>query len=300
MAYDPNAFQLTHLLQKVYRRLKGTRTSTATGGSTTTIVDTKLAEYLADSNEDDILNGGSAIIIKDAAGLGAAPEGEFSRISDYDDNGTITVSTLSAAPAAGDAYMYISPDFPLFDMLELVNDALVYLGRIPKVYSSLTTAANQTEYTLPVALKGVDLADIEIQGVTTDADDNRYSPISGWKITPALPGTAGILTLPQFAQDYILRIGYPGVHPRVSIFSDYISEYIHPELATASLRAHALQWYNDQRGGDELMKQKEDRAWNQLDIAKATYPIKNIIARVNGFPHWSTGEVDEFRPIPLP
>jgi len=291
MAYDPNSFQLTHLLQKAYRRLKVVRTSTATGGSTTTIADTKLVDDLGDSNEDDVLNRGTVIIVKDAAG--AAPEGEFNRISDYDDAGTITVPSAwsaSSSVASGDTYMNISPDFPLFDMIEIVNDALVYLGRIPKVYSSLTTAANQTEYTLPVALKGIDLTDIEIQGILTDANDNRYVPISGWKITPALPGSTGLLTLPQFASGYILRVGYPGLHPRVSAFSDYISEYIHPELATACVRAHALQWYNDQRGGDDVMKQKEDRAWNQLDIAKAMYPIKNPIARVSAFPHWNEAD----------
>lgn len=305
MAYDANAFQLTHLLQKSYRRLKGTKISIATSGSTTTIVDSKLPEYLADSNEDDILNGGTVIIIKDAGGAGAAPEGEFNRISDYEDsNGTITVpDALTAAVASGDRYMYISStDFPLYDLIETVNDALVGLGRIPRVYSSLTTANAQTEYTLPVSLKGIDLHDIEIQRVLTDSNDNRYVSIEGWKITPADPGTAGLLTIPQFASGYTLRIGYPGLHPRVSAYSDYISEYIHPELATAAVRAYAWQWYNDQRGGgDDWSKAKEDRAWNQLDLAKAEYPIKLPPARIGGFPHWSAPDVgDEFYPIPLP
>jgi len=304
MAYSATDFQLTHLLQKAYRRLKVARTSTATGGSTTTIVDTKLPDYLGDSHENDILNGGSVIIVKDAGGAGASPEGKFSRISDYaatSTDGTITIDNMTDAPASGDTYMYISPDFPLLDMIEVVNDALEYLGRIPKVYSSITTAANQTEYTLPVYLKGIDLTDIEVQGILTDADDNRYTPITGWKITPALPGTAGLLTLPQFAAGYILRIGYPGRHPRVSAFSDYISEYIHPELATACVTAHALQWYNSQRSGaDDYWKQREDRAWNQLDIAKRDFPIKKPVARVPGFPHWDMTTTNEFKPIPLP
>jgi hypothetical protein len=299
MAYSATDLQLTHLLQKAYRRLKVARTSTATGGTTTTLVDTALIDDLGDSNEDDVLNRGTVIVVRDAGGLGAAPEGEMRKISD--DGGTITFTAMTAAPGAGDTYMNMSPDFPLSEMIEIVNDALVYLGRIPKVYSSITTVANQTEHALPVALKGVDLTDIEIQGILTDSDDNRYAPISGWKITPALPGSAALLTIPQFAAGYILRIGYPGLHPRVSVYSDYISEYIHPELATAVVVAHALQWYNSQRGGaDDYWKQREDRAWNQLDIAKAQYPIKNPIARVPGFPHWSTGQVDEFRPIPLP
>ncbi len=297
MAYSATDLQLTHLLQKSYRRLKVARTSAATGGSTTTIIDTKLVDYLGDSHENDILNGGTVIVIKDAGGAAAAPEGEFSRITDYaatSSDGTITTSTLTAAVAASDTYMYISPDFPLLDMIEVVNDALVYLKRIPKVYSSILTVANQTEYSLPVNLKGIQLTDIELQGILTDADDNRYTPITGWKITPALPGSTGLLTIPQFAAGYILRIGYPGLHPRVSAFADYISEYIHPELATAAVTAHALQWFNSQRSGaDDYWKQREDRAWNQLDIAKREYPIDLPVARVSQFPHWGN-DVDGF------
>jgi hypothetical protein len=301
MAYSATDLQLTHLLQKAYRRLKVARTSTATGGTTTTLVDTALLDDLGDSNEDDVLNRGTVIIVKDAGGAGAAPEGEIRKISDYDDGGTITFTAMTAAPASGDTYMNMSPDFPLAEMIEIANDALVSLGRIPKVYSSITTVANQTEYALPVALKGVDLAGIEIQGILTDSDDNRYNPIEGWKITPALPGSTSLLTIPQFAAGYILRIGYPGLHPRVSVYSDYISEYIHPELATAVVVAHALQWYNSQRGGaDDYWKQREDRAWNQLDIAKAQYPIKLPVARVAGFPHWSSGSPDLTVAVPTP
>jgi hypothetical protein len=296
MAYSATDFQLTHLLQKAYLRLKVARVSEATGGSTTTIVDTTLIDDLGDSNEDDALNRGTAIIIRDAGGAGAAPEGEFKRISDYDDGGTITVpSVFTAAVASGDTYMNVSPDFPLKAMIEIVNIALVSLGRIPKIYSSLTTTANQTEYTAPVYLLGVDLHDIEIQGTTNDANDNRYTPITGWKITPALPGTAGILTIPQFSEGYILRIGYPGIHPRVDAYADYISSYIHPELATCAVTAHALQWYNSQRSGaDDYWKQREDRAWNQLDIAKTAYPIKMPITRLSAFPHFGMG-VPELR-----
>jgi hypothetical protein len=303
MTYSATELQLTHLLQRAFRRLKVARTSTATGGSTTTIVDTKLPDYLGDSHENDILNRGSVIIVRDAGLGGVAPEGEFSEILDYaatSSNGTITTSTLTAAVAASDTYMYISPDFPLLDMIEVVNDALIYLGRIP-VFSNITTVANQTEYTLPLGLKGINLTDIELQGILTDSNDNRYTPISNWKITPDLPGDTGLLTVPQFPAGYILRITYPWLHPRVSAFSDYISEYIHPELATACVVAHALQWYNSQRSGaDDYWKQREDRAWNQLDIAKRDYPIVKPVARVPSFPHWGANRSDQFPPVPLP
>lgn len=302
MAYSATQFQLTHLLQRMYRRLKVARLSKASGtGSTTTIVDTKLVDYLADSNEDDYLNNWTAIIVKDTAG--AAPEGEFNRISDYDDAGTITLpDALTAATAAGDTYMYISPDFPLYDMLEVVNDALQSLGNVVNAPdTSITTAANQTEYTLPVALTGNTLLDVEIQGILTDANDNRYTPVPHWRVRYAAAGSAGTLVLPQYAAGYLIQITYLGLHARVSAYADYISTFIHPEVATAACVAHALQWYNTQRGGsDKFWLQREDRAWNQLDIAKRTNPIVLPIRRVQGFPHWSNTTVDEFAPIPLP
>jgi hypothetical protein len=50
----------------------------ATGGSTTTIVST-YSPFTADDN----LNNGTAIVVRDAGGAGAAPEGQFSVITDY-------------------------------------------------------------------------------------------------------------------------------------------------------------------------------------------------------------------------
>lgn len=287
MAYSPTQFQLTHLLQRLFRRLKTAKVSRATGGSTTTIVDTSLVETLGDANEDDYLNNWTAIITRDAGGLGAAPEGEFARITDYDDAGTLTFATITAAVVSGDSYMYASPEFPLYDMIEVINDALVSLGNIEAVDISLTTAADQTEYALPVALKGNQLLNIEIQGILTNANDNRYVPVPNWEIKSAAPGSTGLLVLPQLQDSRTLKITYLGLHPRVNTYADYISEFIHPELAVAVCAAHALQWYNTQtNGNNQYMKQREDRAWNQLDIAKSMYPISLTPMRVQGFGGW--------------
>lgn len=303
MAYSPTQFQLTHLLQRVYRRLKVARVSKATGGSASTIVDTKLVTYLGESNEDDYLNEWTAIIVRDADGAGAAPEGEFNRISDYDDAGTITVPNNwsgGSSVASGDTYMYISPDFPLFDMLEVVSDALVSLGNIPVPDTSLTTANNQTEYSLPVALKGNELLDIEVQGQTSDANDNQYGPVPNHQIVVASPGSAGTLVLPQLGSGYTIRITYLGLHPRLTAYDSPVSEFLHPEVAVAVCVAHALQWYNTQRGGsDKYWLQREDRAWNQLDIMLQRYSIAYPERRVQGFPHWADLGIDLVDPPAL-
>lgn len=304
MAYSQTDFQVTHLLQRLFRRLKTAKVSRATGGSTTTIVDTKLLDLLGDSNEDDYLNNWTVIVTRDAGGAGAAPEGQFNRISDYDDGGTITVpDALTAAVASGDTYMYATPEFPFYDMIEVMNDALPSLGNVLAYDTSITTANNQTEYTLPLKLKAQKLLNVEIQGITTDANDNRWIPIPKHRRILAAAGSTGTLILPQYPSGYTVRITYLGLHPRVNVYDDYISESIHPELAVAVCTAYALQWYNTQtNGNNRYMLQREDRAWNQLDIAKSTYPVVLEPEKVQGFRAWmgETHDPEEFYPIPLP
>jgi hypothetical protein len=297
MAYSATAFQLTQILQTLYRRLGATVTLATTGGSTTTILDTKLTAQLAEGNVDDFVNGGTIIIIEDAGGANAAPEGEFSRITDYvASSNTFTFSpAMTSAPAVGDRFMFIDDTFPLYDMLEVVNDALRYLGEVPTVNTSITTEANKTEYTLPIALKGEQLLNVEVQGSLNDSDDNQYVPVRGWDIIPSAGGTAGTLVLPQIAAGYTVRLTYLGFHPRVDVFDDYINEYFPRELVNACVFAHAIQWRNDQNSiqgqnaVDNALLGLEQKAWSQLDRARILHPITISPRRVEGFPHWRTG-----------
>jgi hypothetical protein len=287
MAYSATDFQLTHLLQQGFRKLRNTRISTATGGSTTTIVDSKLIDYLGDSNEDDILNGGTVILIKDAGGAGAAPEGEIRYIDDYTSStGTITFTAMTAAPASGDTYMLVSRDFPLYDMLEVVNDALAYLGQVaPTPDTSLTTVVSQTEYTLPIAMQGAQILDVTYQ----DSGNDRNIPVDGWKLKPATAGSTGILVIPDIGASRTLEVTYLTTHPKVSVYSDYISKVVYPDVAVRSFVAHAWEWLNHNSGSaDDLSRQTEDRAWNQLDIALTKNRLNLPMRRIIGAPHWTT------------
>lgn len=292
MTYNATQLQLTHVLQQFYRRVGG-KVTLATGGSTTTVVDTKLADDLAESNEDDIYNGGTVIVVEDAGGANAAPEGEFSRITDYEASSTtITFSpALTAAPASGDRVLVAPADFPLYDVIEVVNDALRYLGDIPLLDTSITTAAAQTEYTLPLALKGRELLNVEMQGQTNDANDNQYIPIPNWKVVPAAAGSTGLLVIPQYSDGYTIQITYAGKHPRIDTYDAYVSEYLHPELVHAAVFAHVLQWRNDSSliggGADNAMLALEQKAWSQYDRAKMMYPVEIPPRGVQGTPAWS-------------
>lgn len=296
MAYSPTQLQLSHVLQQLYRRLGGVMT-TATDGSTTLVVDTKLEEALGEGNVDDFVNGGTLIVIEDAGGAGAAPEGEFSVIEDYDSSTqSITLSdTLTAAVNTGDKFMYIGADFPLYDMIEVVNDALKYLGAVPVADTSITTADDKTEYTLPVALKGREILDVEIQTITDDANDNQYYPVDSWKPVPVTAGSSGTLLLPQLPADYTIRVIYMGIHPKVTTFDDYISEYFHPDLVHAVVFAHAIQWKNDtnavQGSPDNALLGLEQKAWSQFDRARILHPVHVPVRRIQGLPHWSAASL---------
>jgi hypothetical protein len=305
MAYNPTQLQLTHVLQQLFRRLGG-KVTLATSGSTTTLVDTKLADELADGNEDDIYNGGTVIVITDAGGANAAPEGEFSRVTDYvASSTTLTFSpAMTVAPAAGDTVMIVPPDFPLYDMIESVNDALKYLSTVPRFDTSITTAANQTEYTLPLALKGRQILNVEIQGITSDANDNRWQMVPNWRAGFAAAGSTGTFIIPQFATGYTVRITYLAEHARVAAYADFIDEHLDRNLVHSAVFAHALQWKNDRDalsgGADNATLGLEQKAWSQLDREMVRNRVSIPPRRVQGFPHWPGSNVarDEFPPVP--
>jgi len=73
----------------------------ATGGSTTTVVNGKVADR-QDRPEDNYSTDFTAIIVRDAGGANAAPEGEMQRISSY----VSSTSTHSVARAPSSPFQY--------------------------------------------------------------------------------------------------------------------------------------------------------------------------------------------------
>lgn len=306
MAYSATQLQLTHVLQQLLRRLGG-KVTTATGGSTTTFIDTKLEAELEGGNEDDIFNGGTVLVVEDAGGVFAAPEGEFSRITDYvasTQTGTFSPA-ITAAIASGDKIIIAPPDFPLFDMIEVVNDALKDLTELPRFDTSITTTSNQTEYTLPIVVKGGRILNVEVQGITTDSNDNRWQPIPRWKEYFANAGSTGTFRLPQYPQGYTVRITYMKHHARVKAFDDYIDEHLHPHLVHSAVFAFAMQWRNDNDniigGADQAKVSLEQKAWTQYDRAKIEHRVEVPPKSFSQAPSWGDGTYeDKFKDIPLP
>jgi hypothetical protein len=277
------ALTLSKVLQRAWREMGFAIDILATGGSATTIIDTN-TQYTS----DDALLGGTAIVTRDAGGLGVSPEGKFSRITDFvASTKTFTIDTVTDAIAAGDSILLATPRIKLPQMIQAVNDGLTDIGTISLVDTSLTSAASQTEYALPVGLKIKRLLDVQLQTVTNDSNDNKYYSVLGMmQYIPAAPGSTGLLILPQLPQSKTIKIIYEGVHPVLSAYSDVISETIQEELAVAAAINKALTWYVSKRGDsalDTFVIQRWNDAKNILQAQKAEKPVHRMKPRPKWF-----------------
>ncbi len=220
---------LSNILRDVLIELGELRINLATGGSATTIVDSGI------SGSDDDYNGGTMILIRDAAGAAGAPQEEFAEVTDYTaSSGTITgaASSFSANPVAGDTYGVGTIKYPHFHMIQMVNRALSQVGDVPRTDTSITTAASQTEYAVPVALKRQPPYRVDLQIVTTDSNNNQWKEIDRgrWYYVPVVGGTTGLLIVPdQLPTGRLLRLWYKRAHSAVSAYNDTIYEGIHEE-----------------------------------------------------------------------
>jgi hypothetical protein len=262
---------LFDVLKNTYLSLGQLEVTTATGGSVSTAIDTKLA----DKYDDDGLLGGTLFVIRDAAGAGAAPQGEAQRISaNVQDTQTITVDTnFTAAIATGDTIGIAKNVYPLNTLIELANRALANLGTIQLIDTSITTTVDTDDYALPVALK---YKPVRVQ--ISDAQLDEYADIPSWYITPAAAGSTGRITFPfELPANRTIKLWYEAEHPRLSTMSDIVSETLHSELVNALLVEKALQWQNDRKNGqDTYMLQRLNKASADLEEARRRFAPQKI------------------------
>lgn len=286
MAYSNSKYQLSRLLQDAWNRMGQMRTWLVTGGSTTTVVNTDWAipEEPVFEDDDPALILGTVVVIEDAGGLGAAPEGEFGMITDYDSaSSTVTMDALTTAVASGDRVGIATPLFPLQDMIQLANIALRKIGELDLLNTSLSFVAGQLDYTLPSSIRK------PITRVRYTPDNLYWYLVSGWSVKPATAGTNWTLTLPNLPVNSTIEVMYRDFHPAVNSYEDDIIETIHPELAVNALVAEAYQWYNNQVGGsNQYFLQRENKAIQDLEASKVMYPVHRDPGQVQGLPHWNT------------
>jgi len=248
----------------------------ATGGSTNTVLDSVML-----TQADDYWNKGTVWITYDAAGSGGAPQGEYSIVSDSSST-KITVTTgWSTAVATGDHYAVAKggrTGWQLEQIIGAVNRAIRDVGYIPITNTTaIDTAAQKTEYTLPVAAN-TELREVWIQCVTNDTDtnDNQWYKARNWRVDPSATGTGDLLVFeeqPVYPRDVMLK--YLAPHPKLNIYTDKLSESIREERVIYKAAWYALAAYRfrTQDTSEFLMMQIEELA-NRAREADLKFPVK--------------------------
>ena len=261
-------YYLWQLLRDAYSELGQLHVAEATGGTTTTMVDSKLIN----TGRDDDWQGGAVIILE---ADGESPEGEFGRVSGYvDSSGTLTFPAMTAAVTSGDLYGLVNEVYSLHQMIVLANLGLRGLGDILNVDTSLETETSRSEYQAAVTWKRRPPREIDIQG-NDDEDDNRWARIQDWHFVPAIANTPGKIIFRRPPEGgRALRVWYESIHPRVGAYDDVIHETIHPALAAAALVEKAITWQLSRlEGQDDFMAQRLAEARAELARLKIAHPI---------------------------
>ncbi len=242
----------------------------ATGGSTTTIENSKYVDEDEPPVEDFALRW-TAFVEHDSANLGAAPQGEYQRISAYDEsNYRFTTAAFTTAIAVDDRIVIVSDNIPLQQMIVMANEIMGDYGRLELVDTSLSTADGQSEYTLPVGITKENLYKVEIQRVN-DSNDNQWVSIP-FSVIPAAAGTAHTLVLNQYS-GYTLQLWYRDYHAKLTVYSSVISPTLQYAQIRNAFRYKITDWFNQKNeGGDEFWLSAERKSAGLLDLAKSEFP----------------------------
>ena len=246
------AWTLFDLAYRTAREISPTFEGIATGGATTTIIDTvRLLTHLP----DDAFNLGTAFLVRDSAGAGAAPEKEFSRITDFvSSTGTVTMAAMTTAVAAGDRYALAGSRYDLDRIISAINSVLMRIKVPTEDTTTLDTAAAQLEYSLPVAVLD-DHIEVWLQGKTGDANANYWLPMHNWHIAETGTGTQKLLIFhaqPISSRD--LKIVYYIPHPSLYVATDKLRESINIEYVVYSAALELLKdELNKMNSGDKAL-----------------------------------------------
>jgi len=282
------AFTLFDIVYRVARELNIVTEGTATAGATTNITDTV---GLQNEFVDDYFNGGAAFVLYDAAGAGAAPQGEWARISDFDKaTGVATITpALTVAVAANDRYGLTSKAYPRETIISKINEVLadIQITRIDD--TTIDTDSDQTDYTLPTTILD---GSLEVYFDTNDTADEHYWVRSyAWTIQEEETGTQKILIFnDQPPEPYDLRVVYKVPHPPLYASDDELRETININRVVAVAAYRCLLWKQAQHTTkDAELDRRVAEAYARAEAARWKHPTAKDEIKLN-----TLGIVDNF------
>lgn len=219
------------LIKKLAYHIGDVRVSVATGGSTTTLVDTTLGEA------NEYYNNGTLLIDK------TVPVAV--KVTTYDSaTGTFTfAAAISVAVAAGDGFTAIRSFFPLDVLKRSISQAIDESEKIMAVSEGITLVASQERYALPAGVTQ-DIRRVEIG--TEDSDD--------WEIHYAWAVEDGELRFLGWVPDdtsKVCRVHYVTQQAQLVLLSDVLDEKVNENRLIVNACKHALTWRNYKVGKDE-------------------------------------------------
>lgn len=274
--------QLGKLLEEVYAAcgLQVIR-RVATGGSTTTVVDSAFANKRGDGFFAQGGNGGHILFISVTTD-GAAPQGQFGEVSGYVNSGgpTFTVPTMTAAAGAGDIYAVMRPVIPVYEMIGRVNEGLRRLGDTDRVDTTLTGLASTLAYSLPTGVNATNIKRIEMG---SDSYGWMDAPASSYTVKSA--GTADQLIFntyppydPSTAANQTIKITYHGPHPALATYADYVEKSVPDELAIAICAEAAWEYLMQKKPsyfGDKTKMAQYQFIQAKSQEMQARFPIRS-------------------------
>lgn len=264
------AYYLWNAMRDVYKQLGQLRVDSATGGTATTAT---FSQLINTKNVDDAGKGGVLIVLYDAGGAGASPEGKFGRITAYvDSTGTYTFTpTMTDAIASGDTIGIAGPRYPYLLVIDEINRALQTLGPFESVPDiSITTASEKTEYALPAAVRVVNKVEIQ---TNDDTNDYQWKTIEDWTVEKTATGTMLVFnSQPDTGQ--LLKVWYKGAHATIAEYNDEIAIDVHPELLTLQAAAYLLEYQVSRTAAqDKAILQMLNSAKQELDRARLEHRV---------------------------
>lgn len=256
---------------KLAEHLMVIRNSVVDSGNTTTIVDALRDEV------DSAFSDGSVWLTYDAGGLKAAPEGEFSRVTAFDNaTSTITHEGFTSAVGAGDRYAVSNGRYPLDVLISAINRELVKYKSLRYDSTSLDVVQAQTEYTLPAGITKSDLINVYVETIKSDDNDHQWTEVR-FDVHESTIGGQHTLILESegLGVGYDLMLEYYEWHPRLAVATDEIDEHIPTALwldaAAANCEVARMRQYD--AGSDMDMEMlKYYRA--ESEKAERRYPIR--------------------------
>jgi len=202
------SYTLGSAMLDIARLLGGLRSGTATGGSTTTLIDTSRIE------EAEYWKGGT-IWIKSGD-----HDGKVYSIKSFAGN-TITIPvTLTSSIVAGVEYFVLPPDYPFDTIRHAIQSALRDLGDVISTNATLVTDPDAESYLLPSGVYNI----FRVEIATSDTEPYGYYPNYYWK---ELNGTLYFLPGKKPGTDgFKIRLWYKAPHAEVFEYSDVISDSV--------------------------------------------------------------------------